>query len=72
MQLHHQREEIWTIIDGKGELVLGEEKKIVSAGDTIRIDREQKHKISAIEDLQIIETQIGDSLDEEDIERFDY
>ena len=72
LQLHHHHEEVWTIIDGKGELTLGEEKKIVSTGDTIRIDREQKHKISAIEDIQIIETQIGESLDEEDIERFDY
>lgn len=72
LQLHHHREEVWTIIDGKGELVLGEDTKIVEAGETIKINKQQKHKITAIEDLQIIETQIGESLDEEDIERFDY
>lgn len=72
LQLHHHREEVWTIIDGKGELVLGEETKIVEAGETIKINKQQKHKITAIEDLQIIETQIGESLEEEDIERFDY
>ena len=72
LQLHHQREEVWTIISGKGELTLDDETRIVSAGDTIKINREQKHKISALEDLQIIEVQIGCALEEDDIERFDY
>ena len=71
MQLHHHRDEIWTIISGSGELVLNDKKQNVKCGDIINIKKECKHKITALTDLHIIETQIGDSLIEEDIERFD-
>lgn len=71
MQLHNHRDEVWTIISGEGELTLNDEMKIVKCGDVVDIKHEQKHKINALTDLHIIETQIGDQLIEEDIERFD-
>ena len=71
MQLHHHRDEIWTIIAGEGEFTLENNTQLVKCGDIIKISKEQKHKIIALTDLQIIETQIGDQLIEEDIERFD-
>lgn len=71
LQLHHYRDEVWTIIEGEGELILGEEKRIVKTADVISIKKEVKHKITAIKDLHIIETQIGTLLEEDDIERFD-
>ena len=70
-QLHHKRDEIWTIISGTGELVVDDQTKKVERGDIINIKKEQKHKITAISDLHIIETQIGEELIEEDIERLD-
>lgn len=71
MQLHHHRDEVWTIIKGEGEFVLNDIERKVKVGDVLDIKRGAKHKITALSDLHIIETQIGDELIEEDIERFD-
>lgn len=70
-QLHHKRDEVWTIISGTGELVVDDQIKKVERGDIVNIKKGQKHKITAISDLHIIETQIGEELIEEDIERLD-
>ena len=71
LQLHHHRDEMWTIIDGEGELVLEDENRTIKTGDVVSIKKNTKHKVTALKDLHIIETQIGDILSEEDIERFD-
>lgn len=68
-QLHHSREEIWTITTGLGEFILNDYKSIVKAGDVLRIPSGAKHKITGITDLEFIEVQIGKELAEEDIER---
>ena len=44
-------------------------QRCVRSGDTIVIDIGEKHKISATSDVTLIETQLGDILDESDIER---
>ena len=72
LQLHHHRDEIWTIVAGRGLITVGEETREMSAGDVVKIRKGEKHKAVALEDMEIIEIQIGDLLIEEDIERFDY
>ena len=69
-QLHHRRDEVWTIVNGKGLFVLDGEVREVKTGDVCVIRKEQKHAIKAITDLVLIEVQIGNPLIEEDIERF--
>ncbi len=71
-QIHHHRTEVWTFIDGEGELILDDVKTIVKRGDTVCIKKEMKHAVRAITDLRFIEVQSGDLLIEEDIERFDW
>lgn len=71
MQLHHHRDEIWVVIDGSGSLTLDGNTSTINPGDVIKINKGSKHKVVALSDLHIIETQIGDNLVEEDIERFD-
>ena len=71
LQKHQYRDEIWTIIDGVGELTIDNNTKNVTRGDVINIKKGQLHKIVALTDLQLIEVQIGSKLIEEDIERFD-
>lgn len=71
-QVHHHREEVWTIINGSGQLVLNGEQRNVKPGDVIHIRREQFHAIRAITDLYIIEVQSGDRLTEDDITRYPY
>lgn len=71
LQKHHHRDEIWTIVSGEGELIIDEDTRKVTVGEVVNIKKEQKHKIVALTDLHIIETQIGEQLIEEDIERLD-
>ena len=71
-QRHRYRNEVWTIVDGKGILVLNDEMRKVKCGDVIFIKNGDKHSLKAIEDLHFIEVQIGEELLENDIERFDF
>lgn len=69
-QLHHSRNEIWTIVDGNGLLVLDDVVRKVKRGDVIDIPACHKHCIKALTDVVILELQSGTNLVEEDIERF--
>ena len=71
-QVHHHRDEVWTFIDGEGELVLDGVRSLVSRGDTVVIKKGVRHAVRAVSNLTFIEVQSGDLLTEEDIERFDY
>lgn len=71
-QVHRHRDEVWTFIDGKGELVLDGIRSLIGRGDTVVIKKGVKHAVRAISNLTFIEVQSGDLLIEEDIERFDY
>ncbi|MFM9328702.1 sugar phosphate nucleotidyltransferase [Paenibacillus mesotrionivorans] len=70
-QLHKQREEVWTVTAGKGEVMLEDRRREVHVGDVIRIPQGIRHSILAHHELQMIETQIGSSLSETDIYRFE-
>lgn len=71
-QKHNCREEIWTFINGEGEIVLGGERKLVKRGDVITIPKGMLHALRANTPLTFIEVQQGTNLVEEDIERFEY
>lgn len=66
------RAEVWTFIDGTGEIVLDGVRKQVSRGDVIHIAPTQMHALRATTPLTFIEVQSGSLLIEEDIERFPY
>lgn len=68
-QIHHHRDEVWTIVVGEGIFVLDGVERKVKAGDTLVIKAEQRHAIKAITELTFIEVQTGNPLIEEDIER---
>ena len=71
-QKHSCRDEVWTFIDGEGEIVLDGERKPVKRGDVINIPKGQLHALRASTPLTFIEVQHGSNLIEEDIERFPY
>lgn len=71
-QVHHHRDEVWTIVDGEGRFVLDGVERPVKRGDVLVIRKEQFHAIRAVSELTFIEVQTGCPLIEEDIERFDY
>lgn len=70
-QEHRHRSEIWTFIEGEGELLIDGQLHRVGRGDVANIRAGQKHAVRAITELHFIEVQLGDPLVEEDIIRYD-
>ncbi|WP_413405035.1 sugar phosphate nucleotidyltransferase [Paenibacillus amylolyticus] len=68
-QYHLLRNEVWTVVSGTGELILDGQRRMISEGDTVIIDRSMLHSVRAVTELEIIEVQIGSQLIEEDIVR---
>ena len=71
-QRHQHRSEIWTFVDGTGQLILDGEIRPVARGEMAYIKPGIKHAIKADTELHIIEVQVGDELTEEDIERLEW
>lgn len=71
-QRHSCRDELWTFVDGDGEIVLDGQRKPVHRGDVINIPRGMMHGLRAFTPLTFIEVQSGTNLIEEDIERFPF
>lgn len=71
-QRHSCRDEVWTFVDGEGEIVIDGERRSVGRGDTVVIPKGVKHALRATTSLTFIEVQSGSNLIEEDIERFSY
>jgi len=69
---HQFRNEIWTVVSGEGEAVIGDRLIGVSAGDVLAIPEGQRHSLRAQTDLVIIEVQSGTRLMEEDIVRLEH
>lgn len=71
-QIHRQREETWNIVEGFGEVLIGNSRRNISAGDVIVIPTGTKHAILAKTSLTVIEIQRGHKLTEDDIERLEF
>tara|TARA_R110000868_G_scaffold282909_2_gene543211 strand:- start:6732 stop:7079 length:348 start_codon:yes stop_codon:yes gene_type:complete len=71
LHLHENQTHFWFIESGNGELVLEEQVFLVGPGDSIHIDREEMHRLSAmVGDMQIFYVTSG-HVDEEDVVRFE-
>lgn len=71
-QSHSQRDEIWTIVDGTGELLMDGHIRNVRRGDVAYITKGQRHALRAVTELHFIEVQIGEELQEDDIESYEW
>ena len=56
---HNRRDEVWTVIEGSGIVVIDGTKMNVSPGDVVRMPRGTKHTVKAITELKIMEVQLG-------------
>ena len=72
LQLHTGRDEHWTIIKGSGWMHVGGEEYYVLAGDRVKINKYQTHRIEndTPKDLVFIEVQLG-QCNENDIIRIE-
>lgn len=66
MHYHQYRNEVWTVISGKGKCVVDGHEQIIGTGDIITMQANQLHTVEALTDLQMIEVQIGEDIRKED------
>ncbi|MFS0725645.1 sugar phosphate nucleotidyltransferase [Paenibacillus sp. 1P07SE] len=66
---HTDRSEVWTVISGRGEMILDGASRQLQAGDVAIIPVRAAHTLKAHTDMQLIEVQRGVRLVEEDIVR---
>lgn len=68
-QKHSKRSEVWTVVQGRGKLIIDSKRLELTAGDVVRIHPEQWHALRALDELKFVEVQRGAELVEEDIIR---
>lgn len=56
---HRNRDEVWTIISGKGRTIVDGMEQPVSPGDVVTMEAGCRHTIIADTELQVIEVQLG-------------
>ncbi len=74
LQMHNHRAEHWIIAEGNAMVILGEDTLYRHADESVYIPVKTKHRIkntSNDKELVFIEIQTGDTLDENDIVRFE-
>lgn len=68
---HQERDEVWTVISGKGTVILDGKKQTITTGDVITMPRGCKHTVFAETELKMIEVQIGKDISVEDKIKYD-
>ena len=69
---HENRDEIWTVLKGTGELILEGNKIPLSQGKAICIRKNQRHAVKAFQDFEYIEIHVGTSVGNDDIHRITF
>ncbi len=73
LQKHEKRSEHWVVVRGVAEVTLGSKKCQVCANESVYIPIGEVHRLEnkGIEELLIIETQVGSYVEEDDIIRIE-
>lgn len=69
---HKERDEIWTVLNGSGELILEGNKMMLTPGKAVCIRKNQRHAVKAIRDFEYIEIHVGTAVGNEDIHRITF
>ncbi len=69
--MHNYREEVWTVVSGKGKAIVDGMEQILRNGDVITIAAGCKHMVEALTPLDIVEVQLGDEISVSDKIKFD-
>jgi len=69
---HAERDEIWTILNGTGELILEGNKIQLSQGKAVCIRKNQRHAVKAFKDFEYIEIHVGKLVGNDDINRITF
>lgn len=68
--MHNYREEVWTVVSGKGKAVVDGMEQVLRTGDVITIAAGCKHTVKAITALDMIEVQLGEEISVSDKVKF--
>lgn len=74
LQSHAHREEYWIVVNGTGEIQLGESVHPVSPGGSYFIPKGCRHRMTNTSDREVLifnEVQLGDYFGEDDIKRYE-
>ena len=67
---HAHRDEVWTIISGKGRTIVDGMEQLVGVGDVITIQAGCRHTIIAETELKLIEVQLGKEISVDDKQKY--
>ena len=67
---HDFRDEVWTIISGKGKTIVDGMEQPVKPGDVITIEAGCRHTIIAETELKVVEVQLGKEISVNDKHKF--
>ena len=68
---HQHRDEVWTVIAGKGKTIVDGMEQNVKAGDVITMSAGCRHTVNAETELKLIEVQLGEAIDVHDKQKFE-
>lgn len=72
LQYHNYREEHWIVVEGSGDITIGEITIPAKVGYSFKIGVKQVHRMKADSDgILFYEVQMGDKCEESDIERLE-
>lgn len=69
---HERRDEVWTVISGKGRTIVDGMEQPVKNGDVVTMAAGCKHTVIAETELQLIEVQLGNDISVSDKCKFDF
>lgn len=67
---HEHRTEVWTVISGKGSVVIDDTTSKITEGDIISIKPGMKHMLIADTSMSILEVQMGKEISVEDKQKY--
>lgn len=68
---HDFRDEVWTVVSGKGKTIVDGMEQLVGPGDVITIQAGCKHTVFSITDLVLIEVQLGENISAGDKHKYE-
>jgi len=69
---HNNRDEIWTVTQGRAELIIEGSSLLLEMGGAVSIKRGQKHAVKALEEFEYVEIHLGETAGDQDINRLTF
>ena len=69
---HEKRDEVWTVIAGKGRTIVDGMEQPICAGDVVTMEAGCRHTVIADTELQMIEVQLGSEINVADKRKYEF